>query len=103
MLDVLPIVHGPRGSSVVLVRVQEARELNFEIFKIQATCSLLTLTLRAFLKSITSRPVGWIAHKSVGRSAHGRERWVLHREIRVGVRGRARGGGKVATVTAPSH
>jgi hypothetical protein len=34
----------------------------------------LTLTLTAFLKS-----VGWIAHKSMGRYAHGRERWVLQR------------------------
>jgi hypothetical protein len=40
----------------------------------------------AFFKSITSRPVGWIAHKSVGKSAHCRERWVLQREIRVGVK-----------------
>jgi hypothetical protein len=45
---------------------------------------IITLTLIAFLKSVHSRPVGWIAHKSVGKSAHGHERWVLQLEIRVG-------------------
>ncbi len=50
------------------------------------------------LKSVTSRPVGWIAHKSVGKFAHGHERWVLQREIRLGV-GAARGGGKAAIAT----
>ncbi len=42
----------------------------------------LTLSLTAVLESVVSRPVGWIAHKSVGKSAHGCERWVLRREIR---------------------
>jgi hypothetical protein len=36
----------------------------------------LTLTLTA----IISWPVGWMAHKSVGRSAHDRERWGLSTE-----------------------
>jgi hypothetical protein len=34
----------------------------------------LTLWLAAFLKYVTSRHVGWIAHKFVGESAHSRER-----------------------------
>jgi hypothetical protein len=47
---------------------------------------ILTITLMAFLKSVHSCPVDWIAHKSVGKSARGRERWVLQLEIRVGGR-----------------
>jgi hypothetical protein len=63
---------------------------------------LLTLSLKGFLKSVTSRPVDWIAHKSVGESAHSRERWVVQREIRAR-EGAAGGGGKAAIATAPSH
>jgi hypothetical protein len=44
----------------------------------------LNLILTAFLNFVTSRPVGWIAHNSVGKPAHGPERWVLQKEIRVG-------------------
>jgi hypothetical protein len=55
----------------------------------------LTLTLTGFLKS-----VGWFAHKSMGRSAHSRERWVLQREIRLGV-GEGKEWGEVAIATAP--
>jgi hypothetical protein len=77
-------------------------------YKLRNICSYLirkiwvTLTLTGFLKSITSQPVGWIDHRSVGKSAHGRKRWVLQREIRVGV-WCGRGGGKAAIATAPPH
>jgi hypothetical protein len=43
---------------------------------------------------------GLDCHKSVGKSAHGHERWVLQREIRVGA-GAAWGGGKAAISTDP--
>ncbi len=36
---------------------------------------VLSLWLTAFLKSVISRHVGWIAHKFVGESAHSHERW----------------------------
>jgi hypothetical protein len=54
-----------------------------------------------FLKSVASWPVGWIAHKSAGESAHGGERWVLQREIRVGG-GCSQGWGKASIATAPT-
>ncbi len=40
---------------------------------IQMMLHLLTLTLTAFLQSVDSRPMCWITHKSMGRSAHNDE------------------------------
>jgi hypothetical protein len=47
----------------------------------------------AFLKSVTSQPVGWIAHKSLGKSAHGPERWFCKEILGWGA-GVTGGGGK---------
>jgi hypothetical protein len=41
----------------------------------------LTLTLAAFLKIITSQPVGWIAHKSVGWINHKSVGWIAHKSV----------------------
>jgi hypothetical protein len=63
----------------------------------------LSLILAAFLKSGTSRPVGWTAHKCVGKSAHGCERLVLKREIRVGGQVQPGVGGKLLQLLPHPH